>query len=307
MSFIFKEEHLKRLCELNFFPVPDDGMLFFGLRGCLPTDVDNCRFDVRHNLVINDPNYMNPRCTLGQWLPKKGTIALFPGSTVPHRTFIKSALSKRGVGANQIATGYYSDYRKGTHKAGKITAHEAFRQTEGRPIRRTSDDYDYQTDDRTEFSNPFDNLHAAWCQSINAVNYASAGCQVIVGYPKCAQPGHKNNVGPWKIFHENAYKVEQNSFPYVLLDGRDAERIAQNEDKKLSVRLRFGSKSDLVIKLQEALQKENFYEGNLDDEFGARTWRAVMDYQTARFGPLEDDGVVGPVTADTLGVEWADK
>lgn len=194
MSFVFKEEHLKRLCELNFFPAPKTGMLFFGLRGCLPTDVDNCKFDNRHNLVVQNLNYINPRCTLGQWLPEKGTIALFPGSTVPNRTYISTALKNKGVGANQLATGYYFDYRKGVHKAGTATAHEAFRQTEGRPIWRTSDDYDYQNDDKVEFANPFDNLHAAWCQSINAINYASAGCQVVVGYPKCAKPNHQTNV-----------------------------------------------------------------------------------------------------------------
>jgi hypothetical protein len=59
-------------------------------------------------------------------------------------------------------TGYYSDYRRGKHKAGSETGHDAFRQVEGRPIRRTADDFDYDNDDRVEFSNPFDNLHAAW-------------------------------------------------------------------------------------------------------------------------------------------------
>lgn len=307
MSFLFKEEHLVRLCELNHFPVPKNGMILFGLRGCLPTDVDNCKFGKQHGLVTKDLNYSNPRCTLGQWLPEEKTIALFPGSTVPHRNYIKAAFSKNGVGSNQMATGYYSDYRKGMHKPGGSTAHDAFRQTEGRPMRRTSDDYDYQNDDRVEFGNPYDNLHAAWCQGVNAINYASAGCQVVVGYPKCNKPNHKNNIGPWKIFIENAYNLTQNSFPYILLEGRDAERVALNEDKKLAARLRYGSKGELVTKLQEALQKADFYEGNLDDEFKERTWRAVMDYQTFRFGPLEDDGIVGPTTADALGIKWLEK
>lgn len=307
MSFTFKEKHLKRLCELNFFPVPTTGMLFFGLRGCLPTDVDNCKFADEHSLVVQNLNYTNPRCTLGQWLPEKGTIALFPGSTVPHRTYISSSITKNGVGTNQMATGYYFDYRKGTHKAGKPTGHEAFQQTEGRPIWRTGDDYDYQNDDRVEFSNPFDNLHAAWCQSTNAINYASAGCQVVVGYPKCALPNHRSNIGPWKIFHENAYKLDQRSFPYILLDGRDAEKVAENEDKKLSVRLRYGSENQLVSKLQEALRDENFYEGVTDVKFGERTWRAVMNYQSERFGPLADDGIVGPVTAAALKITWLEK
>lgn len=307
MSFEFSEEHLRRLCDLNFFPVPHDGMIFFGLRGCLPADVDDTKFAKKHSLIVKDLNYTNPRCTLGQWLPEENLIAVFPGSTAPHRSFIKTALSKNGVGANQMATGFYTDYRKGIHKAGRPTAHEAFRQTEGRPIRRTADDFDFQNDDRVEFMNPFDNFHAAWCQGVSSSSYASAGCQVVVGFPKCAKPGHAENVGPWKIFHKNAYSIAQKSFPYILLEGRDAEKAALNPSKKLSVRLRFGSKGELVTALQKALKKEGHYEGEIDDEFKERTWRAVMNYQTVRFGPLEDDGIVGPVTADALGVKWLEK
>jgi hypothetical protein len=32
-----------------------------------------------------------------------------------------------------------------------------------------------------------------------------------------------------------------------------------------------------------------------------------MDYQSFRFGPMEDDGVVGPVTAEALGIKWLEK
>lgn len=307
MSFTFSEADLKRLCEINCFQPATEEMVLFGFRGCLPADVDDYRFRPKHGLVTKDLNYLNPRCTLGQWLPKDGTIALFPGSTVPHRNYVATALSKSGVGANQLATGFYSDYRKGIHKAGKPTAHEAFRQTAGRPIRRTTDDQDYQNDDRVEFSNPYDNLHAAWCQGTSGLSYASAGCQVVVGYPKCDKPNYTKDVGPWKVFKENAYELAQTGFQYVLLDGKDAERVVENSGKKLSVRLRYGSKGELVADLQKALKKAGFYEGIIDDDFKERTLRAVMDYQSVRFGPLEDDGVVGPVTASALGLTWPEK
>jgi len=307
MSFLFSESDMKRLCELNYFQPQSDGMVFFGLRGCLPAEVDDWKFGASHGLVTKELNYVNPRCTLGQWRPESGTIAVFPGSTVPHSSHVRSGLDKNGAGVNQLATGFYLDYRKGTHKAGKPTAHEAFRQTEGRPIRRSRDDQDFQNDDRVEFTNPYDNLHAAWCQGIGGSKYASAGCQVVVGYPKCAQPGHTSDVGPWKTFKANAYKLPQTGFQYVLLDGRDAERVVENNGKKLSVRLRYGSKGELVADLQKGLKKAGFYEGIIDDEFKERTLRAVMDYQSFRFGPLEDDGVVGPVTAAALGIKWPEK
>lgn len=303
MSFILNESNLQRLCEINHFDVATDELIFFGLRGCLPADIDDSSFSVQHTLQLKELNYLNPRCTLGQWKPGK-SIAVFPGSTVPHQTYVKRALEKNGVGANQLATGFYLDYRKGMHNAGKPSGHQAFRQTKGRPIRRTADDLDYQNDDRVEYSNPYDNLHAAWCQGINSPNYASAGCQVVVGYPKCNRPNHTKDVGPWKVFKANAYGLTQTRFQYVLLDGRDAERVAANPNGKLSARLRFGSKGALVTDLQKALQKQGFYEGVIDDEFKERTMRAVMEYQTFRFGPLEDDGIVGPVTASALALRW---
>ncbi len=304
MSFELKESHLKRLCDLNFFPVPADGMVFFGFRGCLPTDPDNSEFGSKHSLVLRDVNHSNPRCTLGQWLPKTKTFAVFPGSTVPHRSYITPGVGNKGVGSNRLSTGYYSDYRKGIHKAGTPTAHDAFKQTEARPIRRTGDDYDYENDDRVEFSNPYDNFHAAWCQSAQANKFASAGCQVVVGFPKCAKPNHKFSVGPWKTFVDNAYKITQTSFPYLLLDGKDAEKVVASGTNKLAVRLRFGSENKLVTNIQKALRKEGYYEGEIDESFKERTWRAVMNYQTARFGPYEDDGVVGPITAAALSVKW---
>jgi hypothetical protein len=305
MGFTFSGVHLKRLCDINYFQPATGEMIFFGLRGCLPANADDNSFGAEHELGVKDLNYLNPRCTLGQWDPAKGKIAVFPGSTVPHQSLVKTSISKGGLGTNQLATGFYADYRKGVHKEGKPTGHQAFRQSEGRPIRRTSDDKDYQNDDRVEFSNPYDNLHAAWCQGLDSVNYASAGCQVVVGYPKCSKPNYTKDVGPWKTFKANAYLLTQDRFQYVLLDGKDAERVATaTPSDKIPARLRYGSKGDLVADLQEALKKAGFYEGVIDDEFRERTLRAVMDYQSIRFGPLEDDGIVGPVTAAALGISW---
>jgi len=202
-------------------------------------------------------------------------------------------------------TGRYRDYRKGIHKKGGPTAHEAFRQIAAHPIRRTADDFDYDNDDRVEFTNPFDNIHAAWSMGVDNDNYASAGCQVIVGYPKCTKRGDKPDIGAWGVFKENAYSPElgQDVFLYVLLSARDAQRIVLDGPAKLT-RLRFGSDGELVKLVQNALKTEDFYEGNVDGDFGERTLRAVLAYQEATFGPAADDGIVGPLTASALGIEW---
>ena len=109
-----------------------------------------------------------------------------------------------------------------------------------------------------------------------------------------------------KYLEKNAYDISQKSFGYILLDANEAYRIASAGNSKVSARLRFGSQGDLVKKLQKALQSKSFYEGNLDGDFGERTLRAVMKFQSASFGANSDDGIVGPQTAAVLKLAWPD-
>lgn len=304
MSFLLTPEDLFRLCEINGFRLVNEGLVFFGFRGCLPVDVDEHEFRSECKLMLVATDYVHPRCTLGQWLPNDGKIALFPGSTVPHRKYIKTSLEKDGRGTNQMMTGLYHDYRKGMHKMGSPTGHRAFKQTKGHPIRRTADDFDFDSDDRVEFTNPYDNIHAAWSMGVNHNEYASAGCQVVVGYPQCTRRDNQPDAGPWKVFKENGYRGLQENFSYLLLNGLDAKRVALMNSAKMSARLRFGSTGDLVGKVQKVLNKNGYYEGRIDGDFGSRTLRALLDYQTATFGPRADDGIVGPITASSMGIDW---
>jgi len=304
MSFTLSDKSLRRLCEVNNFTFPADKMIFFGLRGMLPLNPEDHSFKVEHVIELVDVNYLNPRCVLGQWLPKEKKFAIFPGSTVPHQNYVSKSVLKKGEGANQLMTGYYSDYRKGVHKAGSPTGHDAFRQISSHPIRRTSDDFDFDNDDRVEYENPNDNIHAGWCTGLSSINYASAGCQVLVGYPQCTKRGQQPATGPWKVFKKNAYDLSQKSFGYILLDGREAYRVVTAGNSKVSARLRFGSKGELVNKLQKNLKSKGFYEGDVDDDFGNRTLRAVLQFQTTSFGPEADDGIVGPQTAAALKLSW---
>lgn len=303
MAYTLTEQHLRRLCTINNFDVPTDRMIFFGIRGCLPVNTSDSEFAAQHDVEITDVNYVTPRCTIVQWRPAAGVFAAFPGSTVPSLRLVRSGTSNNGNGVNQLVTGYYDDYRKGYHKPGRPTGHEAFRQNDARPIRRTADDYDYENDDRVEFMNPYDNMHAAWCQGVGESSiYTSAGCQVIVGYPKCPQRGSNPNIGPWKAFHDNAYAVTQTAFPYVLLNGRDVLQAITAAAGTVPVRVRYGSTGPTVGKVQTALKQLDFYEGVVDDDFGGRTLRAVLDYQTAIFGPAQDDGIVGKITGGSLQI-----
>jgi hypothetical protein len=129
MAFTLADNILRRICEINSFPVPSQGLIFFGLRGCLPANPDDQTFRTEHVLDVAAFDHVHPRCTLGQWMPEGGTLAVFPGSTVPHRKYVKSSLEKDGKGTNQMMTGFYSNYRKGVHKA----AHRPHMTPFGRP------------------------------------------------------------------------------------------------------------------------------------------------------------------------------
>ncbi len=299
--FTLSADKLGTLFALNEYPLDPAGMIFVGIRGCIPTDPSNLDEASEHLLDSVVVNYLNLRCTLIQWSPKSAKFAVFAGSTVPHQSSVTAAKKRNGVGANQLMTGFYKDYRKGWHKRGAKTGHEAWRQSASRPIRRTADDLDYDGDDRVEIVNPADNLHAAWSPGLDG-SFSSAGCQVVLGYPKCEQRGDAPATGPWKVFYDRGYKLKQESFGYGLFNSGEVQRLVLNGPKGLE-RVRFGSVGERAGRVQEALKLKKFYEGKVDGDFGPRSLRALLEFQEATFGMGGDDGICGPQTAEALGIK----
>jgi hypothetical protein len=300
-SLTLNHELLQKLCTVNHFTLPNAEMIFVGLRGAIVADANDQTFKKEQAVNAIDVNYINPRCTIFQWRLADKQIAAFPASTVPHQINVKKALAG-GDRANCLFTGFYKDYRKGVHKPGSETAHQAFRQNAARPFRRTSDDLDFDTDDRIEYDNPHDNIHCGWFGSLTDSNFASAGCQVVMGFPQCQRPGRDRNTGPWKTFHANAYAIAQGSFPYILVTGLEAFSLASGSNGLSKARLRFGSYGPAVTRLQQTLKQLNYYEGNIDGDFGERTMKAVINFQKKQFGNQGADGIVGPITAEELGI-----
>jgi len=297
--FSFNFELLQKILTTNQFEVPESELIFIGLRGTIITNPNDQSFQSQQSLSVFDVNYLNPRCTIMQWRTSDNTFAAFPASTVPYQGLVRSAISKNGMGANCLMTGFYTDYRKGFHKSSSPSGHEAFRQNAPHPIRRTVDDLDFDNDDRLELDNPFDNIHCGWFDGINADHYSSAGCQVIMGFPKCQKQGRDKNIGPWKDFHDNAYALGQNSFPYILLTGLETFNLS-SANNITRAKLRYGSSGLLVEELQTKLKAKSYYEGIVDGNFRDRTMKAVIAFQKAFFGNDSADGVVGPVTAEQL-------
>ena len=77
MEFELTDKILRRICEVNNLEVRKKEMVFFGMRGSLPENVEDYEFGTKHKIVLVDVNYINPRCTLGQWLPKKKSLQSF--------------------------------------------------------------------------------------------------------------------------------------------------------------------------------------------------------------------------------------
>jgi peptidoglycan hydrolase-like protein with peptidoglycan-binding domain len=90
----------------------------------------------------------------------------------------------------------------------------------------------------------------------------------------------------------------------VLWNGRTAEAVGGARGK-VARRLTYGSDGPIVDTVQQALRDKGFYEGEIDEDFGPRTLRAVIALQKHAFGADAADGIVGPNTAGALGIEWS--
>ena len=307
-GFMLNNTLLVRMLERTAIGTPPGDLVFFGVRGLLPLDLSGTAFAAEHRVRLTDVDNLRMRCTLGQWRPADGRIALFPGSTVPHRSAISDARNRGGIGANMLMLGRYK-YRKGVHKAGGPSGHRAFRQAMFFPVWRSRDDLDFDLNDMLDTGTSpdsfvFDNLHCAFQDNTDTPGFSSNGCQVIAGQPRSPRRNNKPETGPWKRFIDHAYDgaAGQDVFGYLLFSGAEASRLAEVADQPVSSLLRFGSSGPLVAQVQTALRAEGFDFLDVDEDFGRDTLRAVMSFQTREFGPGSADGVVGPNTAAALGV-----
>ena len=284
-------------------------MIFFGLRGLLPVNQSGTGFSEEHKVSIVNVDHRHMRCTIGQWKPGRG-IALFPGSTVPSNNhsnpYISRAKRRGGFGTNQLMLGRYA-HRKGQHGIGRRTGHKAFRQEGFFPVWRTKDDLDDFVDMNIQGRAPrpivWDNIHCGWSNGPSSADFTSAGCQVVAGFPRCEKRGNAPNTGPWKKFYDNAYGISQKKFFYGLFDGLETQRIAELNGEDLYQNLRFNSEGELVKIMQTRLNSKGFNVGTPDGKFGPDTLEGLMAFQAQEISESSDDGILGPMTADALGMK----
>ncbi|MDW3221403.1 MAG: hypothetical protein R8G34_00710 [Paracoccaceae bacterium] len=313
MTFTFTEKHIRRMFELANFEVPEDEMVFFGLRGSSPVTNEGV-FDDSHVLIELGTDWTHQRCTIGQWLPGK-SFAIHTASTVPNIVSVRKKINNNGYGVNMLAPCYLTDlpgtsdhrYTKGDHGlTSKLGPHRAFRNANKLPVWRTGDDDDYEGDDRLVYESAFDNLHCSRHMDSTTPGYSSFGCQVVAGAAgrRTSNPGGEK--GSWKAFVNAAYALSQHSFRYALFNQGEALRTATLGVSKRSPTVRFGSTGDLVLHLQEALVDGGFNVGRSgpDGILGFKTLEAIRDIQLEAFGASGVDLVCGQATAAEIGIDW---
>ena len=310
MASSFSSANLRKLLQVNFYQFSQKDHIVFCIRGA-SADVKPGHADFKDSYDITEStlNYETCNCLIGIWNPVKDKIALFSGSTVPNLRYIKK--QAQGVArANCMMSGYYDYYAKGFHSPKAVAnAHEGLRQATNIVLRRSYNDFVFTNADTIEVGNPHDNIHAAYISDLKG-NYSSAGCQVVAGQPKCAARGDQPNTLYWKAFYDAVHGLDQQRFPYALFRFADVEAIATHGNQPMEARLRFGSQGAPVLALQQALAStkttnnpnQAYFFTNQDGAFGKNTLRAVLDFQTDAFTAANADGVVGPKTAQALGI-----
>ena len=209
---------------------------------------------------------------------------------------------------NQLGCGRYKNYAHGWHKRSEgPSGHWAMRQECAITIQRTGDDTDYDLDDRWEVGRiAGDNIHCAFHMGADGAipdsRFSSAGCQTIAGTVK---KGVRNSErGPWKKFIAPFQRNSgsQDSAEYVLFFAEEAQQMIRTRCAGKSVVLRIGSSGALVRQLQDVLSARLARRITVDGDFGPGTFQAVIDFQSEVFGNDADDGIVGPDTAEELGI-----
>ncbi|NEI93921.1 hypothetical protein GR248_24285 [Rhizobium leguminosarum] len=312
MKFSVSDDILRDMFRISSFAVPENELVFVALRGCQPLEVGGSDFRNSHELVTSPVDYRHMRCTIGQWHTGTGKLAIFVGSSVPHITAVAAHLSDNGNGVNRLASGFFAKvpgmpdhrYFKGNHGSDR---HLAFRNESKLPVWRTSDDTDYEGDDRFEFEVVYDNLHCSRQINEAASYYSSFGCVVVAG--KEGDSGATkltSELGPWKRFLENAYRIDQYHFALAVFEKNEAMRTAELGYTKRAPTVRFGSRGLLVERLQIGLVAKGYDIGspNSDGLFGGHTAKALRQFQLDIFGKNGTDMIGGPSTAEALGLSW---
>lgn len=304
---------LNELCNAFHFPIEKDPIILFAFRGCLPKDYDKnilsdhaIHFKSTDQLKRVSVNYLNPRCTIGIWDRVTDKIALFPGSTLPSKHYVKRHPSSATT-LNVLCPGCYQ-LRKGIHPRNEqgFQPHQALLMDGfgivGLPqINNTSTSTGFSSRIANyDVVRAGDNLHAGRMEpthksysSLFKLKYSSSGCITVVGQPKeYLRYNHQHTAwNSWTTFIENVSLTNQKNFTFLLFnfDNHSSESVSENQT------IRYGSKQSAVGDIQYLLSNivntntgQSYYSGDLDCTFTDQTavsyFKFCKDFSTSKAG-----------------------
>jgi len=313
--FTLTPDVIDLLIEANSFgPTEPADKLILALRGAV-TETGLAVANAP-SLALQDvrPDHKTFRSVFVVFDKTRRTLSAFPGSTEPNAnsirlTFLPELRAKLGFGDttrnfrnNLLPVGLYA-YVVGPHGGRRIPGN--LRQTTVVAVRRSLNDFSYRTDDVWDVAMVMDNLHPSF-KSTTGEQFSSFGSLTVEG--KYDQD-KKRFVGAFDAFRRALGLVEPpevdhgRKFEVVVLTGLDAAvasallagpvPITEEDRKTYLVRLRQGSKGELVKKLQTALGLEPA------GVMGATTVKRLAEVQTEKLG--WSDGVYSPEMDKALG------
>ena len=297
---------LNQLCKAFHYPVEQERVILFAVRGSLPEDTPgNCSaralpFRTSHTLKQVRINYQTPRCTIGIWDKHADKIALFPGSTLPSRDYVRRYPSSLST-LNVLCPGCYQ-FRKGIHPRNEkgYQRHEALLMDEWAIVAiprvtplKSSVTFSSRV---TQYvvMRAGDNLHAGRMEptgnanpSLLSMKYSSSGCITIAGQPsQYLRHVHDNtDWNPWVSFIESDILTTHNNYPFILFKYDD---LCTSAGATRSIR--YGSKHDEVSDIQQLLSTTLnantgcfYYSGDPDCSFSGDTAVSYFSFHNDYF------------------------
>ena len=263
-TFEFTPDDLTTLIAANAFQLVA-GKVIFALRGARL--VGAAKRENVSSITVTDqrPDHRDFRCIIGFYDPSTRRLWAYQASTVPNAGYVFQCFSEFSAGkpidnlkGNILLTGCYT-MTVGTHRRGtpgEIPTVLRLSKTSDSAslavVLRSLGDVIYDRHDCFHRAIPANNIHPGQ----RAQGFSSAGCLTFPG-----RYANGQHTGSWGDFR-SALGIDNNSdgrqFSLVLLTGLDAAmawnvRVA-GANKAALARLRTGSKSDVVGKLQAALR-----------------------------------------------------
>jgi len=262
-TFEFTPDDLATLITTNAFQ-PLAGKIIFGLRGARL--VGGAKRENVTSITVTDqrPDHRDFRCIIGIYDPAGRRLWAYQASTVPNAAYVFKCFSESSAGTkidkltgNILLTGCYT-MTVGTHRKGTPGEIPTVLRLSKTPtgaseavVLRSLADVSYDRFDCFHRTTPANNIHPGQLSQ----GFSSAGCLTFPG-----RYANGQHTGSWADFR-NALGIDNQSdgrqFSLLLLTGLDAAMAwnvrVSGENKSALTRLRTGSKSDAVTRLQAAL------------------------------------------------------